>query len=299
MLQNSDEKCGCYNQPYPSEVEMADLINYAEIDAASDFIKAHIQHLPEIGIILGSGLGGLANSIEKPVVIPTKEVPGWPISTVPGHEGKLVFGSLDGKTVMALQGRVHYYEGHPISKIGLPIRVMQRLGAKILILTNAAGGLNPDFQAGDVMIMRDHIAFMQFGGENPLRGPNLDEFGPRFPDMSQVYDLQLADLALAVARETDVNVKEGIYVWLAGPSFESPAECRFLRAAGADSVGMSTVPEAIVGKHGGMRILGLSGITNKIDINGKNAATHEEVLEAGASLAPKMTKIIHGVLKAI
>ena len=278
---------------------MADFISYAEIDAASETIKTRIQELPEIGIILGSGLGGLANSIEKPVVIPTNEVPSWPISTVPGHEGKLVFGRLDGKVVMALQGRVHYYEGHSISKIGLPIRVMQRLGIKTLILTNAAGGLNPDFQAGDVMIMRDHIAFMQFGGENPLRGPNLDEFGPRFPDMSQVYDLELADLALAAAKKAGVTVREGVYVWLAGPSFESPAECRFLRAAGADSVGMSTVPEAIVARHGGMRILGLSGITNKIDISGKNAATHEEVLEAGVSLAPKMAQIIHGVLKAI
>jgi purine-nucleoside phosphorylase len=278
---------------------MTDFITYAEIDAASEYIKARIQELPEIGIILGSGLGGLANSIENPVVLPTYEVPSWPISTVPGHEGKLVFGRLDGKVVMALQGRVHYYEGHPISKIGLPIRVMQRLGIKTLILTNAAGGLNPDFQAGDVMVMRDHIAFMQFGGENPLRGPNLDEFGPRFPDMSQVYDLELADLAVAAAKKAGISVREGVYVWLAGPSFESPAECRFLRAAGADSVGMSTVPEAIVARHGGMRILGLSGITNKIDISGKNAATHEEVLEAGVSLAPKMTQIIHGVLKAI
>src|SRR5450830_219916 len=265
---------------------MTDFITYAEIDAVCDFIKARIQESPEIGIILGSGLGGLANSIENPVVIPTYEVPSWPISTVPGHEGKLVFGRLDGKVVMALQGRVHYYEGHSISKIGLPIRVMQRLGIKTLILTNAAGGLNPDFQAGDVMIMRDHIAFMQFGGENPLRGPNLDEFGPRFPDMSQVYDLELADLAVAAAKKAGISVREGVYVWLAGPSFESPAECRFLRTAGADSVGMSTVPEAIVARHGGMRILGLSGITNKIDISGKNAATHEEVLEAGVSLAP-------------
>jgi purine-nucleoside phosphorylase len=278
---------------------MADFISYAEIDAASDYIKVQIQKLPEIGLILGSGLGGLANSIEDPLVISTKEVPNWPISTVPGHEGKLVFGKLDGKVVMALQGRVHYYEGHPISKIGLPIRVMQRLGVKTLILTNAAGGLNPDFQAGDVMVMRDHIAFMQMGGENPLRGPNLDEFGPRFPDMSQVYDLELADLAVAAAKKAGINVREGVYVWLAGPSFESPAECRFLRAAGADAVGMSTVPEAIVAKHGGMRILGLSGITNKIDVSGKNAATHEEVLGAGVSLAPKMTTIIHGVLKAI
>ena len=278
---------------------MADFIRYTEIDAATEYIKARISQLPEIGIILGSGLGGLANFIENPIVILTREVPSWPISTVPGHEGKLVFGELDGKAVMALQGRVHFYEGHPISRIGLPIRVMQRLGIKTLILTNAAGGLNPDFHAGDVMVMRDHIAFMQFGGENPLRGPNLDEFGPRFPDMSQVYDLELADLAVAVAKKAGITVREGVYVWLAGPSFESPAECRFLRAAGADSVGMSTVPEAIVAKHGGMRILGLSGITNKIDINGKNTATHEEVLEAGVSLAPKMTKIIHGVLKAI
>jgi len=278
---------------------MSEFISYTEIDAATDYIKTRIPELPEIGLILGSGLGGLANAIENPVIIPTKDVPTWPISTVPGHEGKLVFGKLDGKVVMTLQGRVHYYEGHSISKIGLPIRVMQRLGIKTLILTNAAGGLNPDFHAGDVMVMRDHIAFVQFCGENPLRGPNLDEFGPRFPDMSQVYDPELGDLAIVTAKKAGISIQEGVYVWLAGPSFESPAECRFLRAAGTDSVGMSTVPEAIVGKHGGMRILGLSGITNKIDSNGKNAATHEEVLEAGVSLAPKMTKIIHGVLRAI
>ena len=182
---------------------MSEFISYKEIDAATDYLESKLERLPDIGIVLGSGLGGVAAAIENPVIIPTSEVPEWPRSTVPGHEGKLYFGELNGKAVMALQGRVHYYEGHSISVIGLPTRVMQRLGVKTLILTNAAGGLNPDYNAGDIMLMRDHIAFMQFGGENPLRGSNLDEFGPRFPDMSQVYDPQLCELALQAAHAHD------------------------------------------------------------------------------------------------
>jgi len=203
---------------------------------------------------------------------------------------------MEGKIVLVLQGRAHYYEGHSMSRIGLPVRVMQRLGVHTLILTNAAGGLNPEFSPGDLMLITDHLSLLPMTGPNPLRGPNLDEFGPRFPDMSQVYDLGLLELARRVSAANALAVRQGVYVCLSGPSFETPADCRFLRQAGADAVGMSTVPEAIVAKHGGMKVLGISGISNKIDLSGKNVASHEEVLEAGKVIVPKLTTLIKGVL---
>jgi len=181
-------------------------------------------------------------------------------------------------------------------RIGLPVRVMQRLGVHTVVLTNAAGGINPDFSAGDLMLITDHLSLLPMTGPNPLRGPNLDEFGPRFPDMSQVYDLELLATAQQVSDELKLNVRRGIYAGLSGPSFETPADCRFLRLAGADAVGMSTVPEAIVARHGGLRVLGISGISNKIDINGNNVASHEEVLEAGKVIVPKLSALIKGVL---
>jgi purine-nucleoside phosphorylase len=183
-----------------------------------------------------------------------------------------------------------------MSRIGLPVRVMQRLGVHTLILTNAAGGLNPEFSPGDLMLITDHLSLLPMTGPNPLRGPNLDEFGPRFPDMSQVYEPGLLALAQQVSDANALAVRQGVYVCLSGPSFETPADCRFLRQAGADAVGMSTVPEAIVARHGGMQLLGISGISNKIDLNGKNIASHEEVLEAGKVIVPKLTTLIKGVL---
>jgi purine-nucleoside phosphorylase len=244
-------------------------------------------------------LGALADEVEESVVIPTHDIPFWPQSTVLGHKGQLVIGRLQGKNVIVLQGRSHYYEGHSISRIGLPVRVMQKLGVKTLIITNAAGGINPDFEPGDLMLLTDHISLFTMGGENPLRGPNLDEFGPRFPDMSAVYDKQLIELALAVSTEKGLDCKTGVYICLAGPSFESPADIRFLRTIGADAVGMSTVPEAIVARHGGIRVLGISGISNKVDSSGVNVASHEEVLQAGEILVPKLITLIRGILPSL
>jgi purine-nucleoside phosphorylase len=278
---------------------MSDFVTIKEIESARDAILARITIKPEIGLILGSGLGALADEIEEPVVIPTHEIPFWPQSTVLGHKGQLVIGKLQGKNVIVLQGRSHYYEGHSISRIGLPVRVMQKLGVKTLIITNAAGGINPEFETGDLMLLTDHISLFTMGGENPLRGPNLDEFGPRFPDMSEVYDRSLIDLALTVSTEKGLGCRKGIYICLAGPSFETPADIRFLRAIGADAVGMSTVPEAIVARHGGIRVLGISGISNKVDVSGVNIASHEEVLQAGKVLVPKLITLIKGMLPSL
>lgn len=278
---------------------MNEYLTYNEIDAATDAVRARITTIPDIALILGSGLGELAESVENATIIPTQEIPFWPVSTVPGHKGRLVIGELEGKKVLVLQGRTHYYEGHQISKIGLPIRVMQRLGVKTLILTNASGGLNDDYYPGDLMIIKDHLGLLPMAGENPLRGPNLDEFGPRFPDMSAIYNPELIELTENVAAQLGVEMRKGVYVGLSGPSFETPADCRFLKMVGADAVGMSTVPEAIVAKHGGMAVLGIATITNKIDPDGTNEATHQEVLEVGDQLAPKLMKVIRGVLQKL
>lgn len=275
---------------------MSDTITMQEIDAAAACIRGRISIQPKIALILGSGLGPLADEVESPAIIPTNEIPNWPLSTVQGHKGRLVIGRLMGKPILVLQGRAHYYEGYSMPRIGLPVRVMQRLGVNTVILTNAAGGINPDFSAGDLMLITDHLSLLPMTGPNPLRGPNLDEFGPRFPDMSQVYDKELLAIAQKVSDDLNLNVRRGIYVGLSGPSFETPADCRFLRLVGADAVGMSTVPEAIVARHGGLRVLGISGISNKIDINGNNVASHEEVLEAGKVIVPKLTALIKGVL---
>lgn len=278
---------------------MSDFVTIKEIESTRDAILARITIKPEIGLILGSGLGALANEVEEQVVIPTHEIPFWPQSTVLGHKGQLVIGKLQGKNVIVLQGRSHYYEGHSISRIGLPVRVMQKLGVKTLIITNAAGGINPEFETGDLMLLTDHISLFTMGGENPLRGPNLDEFGSRFPDMSEVYDKSLIDLALTVSSDKGLGCRKGIYICLAGPSFETPADIRFLRTIGADAVGMSTVPEAIVARHGGMRVLGISGISNKVDSTGVNTASHEEVLQAGEVLVPKLITLIKGMLPSL
>lgn len=275
---------------------MSKFITIEQIDAATDAIRARTDIQPEIALILGSGLGELADSVENPTIIPTRELPHWPVSTVPGHKGRLVIGELEGKKVLVLQGRTHFYEGHNISQIGLPIRVMQRLGIKKLIVTNAAGGLRDSFMAGDLMIITDHLALLPMAGENPLRGPNLDEFGTRFPDMSQVYDPEYIKLTREAGQELGIPMHEGVYVCLSGPTFETPTDCTFLKLVGVDAVGMSTVPEAIVAKHGGMRILGISTITNKIDPDGTNKATHEEVLETGDIIAPKLMKIVRTVV---
>jgi purine-nucleoside phosphorylase len=278
---------------------MSEYIDLRQIDHLVGIIRSRTQINPKVGIILGSGLGALAEAVESAIYIPYAELPLWPVSTVAGHQGMLVLGELESQKVLVMQGRAHYYEGYSMAQVGLPVRVMQRLGVETLIVTNAAGAVNPDFMPGDLMLITDHLNLIGMGGPNPLRGPNLDVFGPRFPDMSQAYDRRLCQLARQVAAENHIPLREGVYVCLAGPSFETPADLRFLRVAGADAVGMSTVPEVIVARHGGLRVLGISGISNKANLDGSTITTHEEVLEAGRVIAPKLMTLIRGVLRRL
>ena len=278
---------------------MDSFVTLAEIDLAADYINERIKVRLAAGLILGSGLGKLADEVHDAIVLPFNEIPNWPVSTIQGHSGRLVVGSLYGAPVMVMQGRVHYYEGYSIDRVTFPVRVMQRIGIPVLILTNAAGAINPDFMPGDVMMLNDQINLMGMAGLNPLRGPNLTEFGERFPDMSRPYDHELMSIARRTAQQHNIQLHEGVYVCLAGPSFESPADLRFLRAIGADAVGMSTVPENIVARHGRTRVLGLSGISNKANLDGSTETTHEEVLAAGNVIVPKLTVIIRGVLESL
>lgn len=272
------------------------FVTVEQIDDAVAAIHKHTSYRPKIGMILGSGLGTLADSVLDGDTIPSNNLPHWPTSTVQGHAGKLIFGSLENQVVLVLQGRVHFYEGYSMSQVTFPVRVMQRLGIEILIVTNAAGAINQDFIPGDLMLITDNINLF---GVNPLIGPNLEAFGPRFPDMSQVYDRELNNLARHQARENDLLLREGVYVGLSGPSFESPADLRFLRTAGADAVGMSTVPEVIAARHGGTRVLGISGISNKANLDGDTPTSHEEVLQAGKVIAPKMEKLLRTILRVL
>jgi purine-nucleoside phosphorylase len=278
---------------------MSKFITMTDIDRAVDAIRSRIDIKPEIGMILGTGLGPLADSVDGATIIPNQEIPCWPISTVQGHQGRLVIGKLEGKNVFILQGRTHFYEGYTMGQTTLSVRVMKRLGCDTLIVTNAAGAINPDYVPGDLMMITDHINLIGMGGANPLMGPNLDEFGVRFPDMSQPYDHELLATASAACDADGIPYHQGVYVGLAGPSFETPAELRFLQAIGADAVGMSTVPEVIVARHSGMRVLGVSGISNKANLDGSTITTHEEVLEAGEVLVPKLTGLIRGTLSRL
>jgi len=278
---------------------MFEQVTLQQIKEVASSVRSRINIAPRVGLILGSGLNTLADSVENAQIIPFCELPHWPLSTVTGHSGRLVIGQLENQSVFVMQGRVHYYEGYSMAQVTLPVRVMQLLKIEILIVTNAAGGINPDFVPGDVMLITDHLNLAGMAGLNPLIGPNLDEIGPRFPDMSQAYDRNLADLARNAAKKTGIALREGIYAGLSGPSFETPADLRFLRVSGVDSVGMSTVPEVTVARHGGMRILGFSGISNKANMDGSTVTTHEEVMEAGRVITPKMEKIIRGVLRSL
>lgn len=275
---------------------MSEFIELSQIDEATNIIREQIGFQPRVGMILGSGLGGLAEAVENAVHIPYAEIPHWPVSTVEGHQGRLVAGKLEQQNVLIMQGRSHFYEGYSMSQIGFPVRVMQRLGLEILIVTNAAGGINQEFEPGDVMLIRDHINLLGMAGESPLRGPNLDSIGPRFPDMGRAYDRELGALAREAVAGQDFSLWEGVYICLAGPSFETPADLRFLKAIGADAVGMSTVPEVTVARHGGLRVLGLSTISNKANLDGNTLTSHEEVLEAGKIVVPRLTHIIRYVL---
>lgn len=278
---------------------MEEFLTYDQIKEAGEYVLSKIQIQPEIGIILGSGLGGLASRVANATLIPYREIPHWPVSTVEGHQGQLVVGTLEDQPILVMQGRSHYYEGYSISRLSLPVRVMQYLKIGILIVTNASGGVNPGFNPGEPMLINDHINLIGMGGLSPLRGPNLDQFGPRFPDMGKAYDRELAQVVREVAEEHSIHLNEGVYACLAGPSFETTAELQFLLKIGADAVGMSTAPEVTLARHANMRVVGLSGVSNKANLDGNTTTTHEEVLEAGRILEPKLDILIRGLLRRI
>lgn len=269
-----------------------------QYDEAAAAILSQTDHRPVVGLILGSGLSSLANMVEEAAIFPYADLPHFPVSTVAGHAGRLVIGELGGVTVCVMQGRFHAYEGYSLQQTTFPVRVMQRMGVRTVILTNAAGGVNPDFAVGDLMLIEDHINFAGMAGFNPLVGPNLDEFGPRFPAMNRTYTRRLLEVATEVGKASMLPVRRGVYTFLSGPTFESPAEIRMLRVLGTDAVGMSTVPEAIVAHHAGMEVLGVSTITNIcIDsLDGDGEPTHEEVQAAGVVIVPRLTTLLMGVL---
>jgi len=276
-----------------------EFLTLEEIDRAADHIRQTTPLQPRLGLILGSGLGALAERVEQATRFDGRDIPGWPAASIVGHAGRVHLGRLEGQPVIVMQGRAHFYEGHSMSRLGLPVRVMQRLGIEILIVTNAAGAVHPDYTPGELMLITDHLNLVGMAGQSPLRGPNLETFGPRFPDMGQAYDRALLDLARQEARQLGLVLHEGVYACLAGPSFETPADLRFLRAAGVDAVGMSTVPEVIVARHGGTRVLGISGISNKANLDGATATTHEEVLEAGEVIGPRLGGLLRGIVRRL
>lgn len=275
---------------------MAEYYTYAEIQKIAQTLQSKINQQPRVGIILGSGLGSLAEAAQNATRVSYHELPDFPVSTVEGHVGQFVFGTLENLPVVLMQGRLHYYEGYSMAEVTLPIRVMQLLGIEVLVVTNAAGAVNSLFDPGDVMLITDQLNLIGMAGLSPLRGANLAEFGPRFPDMGRAYDRDLAALLRQIAREKAIDLREGIYACLAGPSFETPADLRFLRNCGVDAVGMSTVPEVTIARHGGTRVVGLSGISNKANLDGDTLTTHEEVLAAGKIIVPKLEKLIRGFL---
>lgn len=271
----------------------------ADYEETANVIRERISNIPKIAMILGSGLGPFADSAENATLISYEDLPHWPQSTVVGHQGRLVVGQIEGQDVLIMQGRAHYYEGYSMAQIGFPIRVMQVLGIETLIVTNAAGGLNANYKAGDLMLIEDHINLIGHMGLTPLRGPNDESFGPRFPIFTQAYDRKLRDLAIQAAKRENIMLRQGVYVGLAGPAFETPSDIRMLRMWGGDAVGMSTVPEVVVAIHGGMRVLGISSITNIAidDSDSKQEVSHEEVLETGKTIVPRLVTILKNVLQ--
>lgn len=268
---------------------------------ASNIIKKRIPVQPRVGLVLGSGLGPLADEIEEAAIIPYEDIPHWPKSTVIGHSGTLVIGNLAGKSVVAQRGRAHFYEGYSMKQVTFPVRVMQQLGVEIIIFTNAAGGVNESFAVGDIMLIEDHINFPGMTGQNPLMGPNDEEIGPRFLNLSQAYDRELRKAAIQAASEQGINLKRGVYFHLSGPFFETPAEIRMIFKLGGDAVGMSTANEVLAAVHGGARVLAFSGITNQTinQIDTERETNHEEVLEAGKVIVPRLTSLLRSVLKAL
>lgn len=268
-----------------------------KIRQTAEFLKKDIKSLPEIGIILGSGLGGLVKQIEVSKAISYHDIPGFPVSTVEGHSGNLIFGTLGGKSVVAMQGRFHFYEGYPMDMVTFPVRVMKYLGIKYLIVSNASGGLNPDFKVGDLMIISDHINFFP---QNPLIGKNYSELGPRFPDMSKPYAPELIEKAKAIAAANNIEVRTGVYVGSSGPTYETPAEYKFFRIIGADATGMSTVPEVIVARQMDITVFGISIITNcGTTKTTEDETSHDEVKNVAGDAEPKMTLIIRELVRSI
>lgn len=259
-----------------------------------DYIKKTVKARPQVGLILGSGLGILAAEAEKKETIKYSEIPNFPVSTVEGHAGQLVFGELAGKQVVMMQGRFHYYEGYTLDQVVFPVKVMKALGIQSLIVTNAAGGVNTAFKPGDLMLITDHINLM---GTNPLIGKNDESFGSRFPDMSEAYNKELLAIAEKVAQKENLNFKKGVYAGLTGPSYETPAEIRYLRTIGADAVGMSTVPEVIVANHGGLKVLGISCVTNMAAGVLPQKLNHDEVMETANRVRDQFITLVKGVLQ--
>jgi purine-nucleoside phosphorylase len=264
-------------------------VQLARIDEATDYIRTHSDQQPLLGIVLGTGLGALVDDIAIDASLDYEHLPHFPTSTVESHSGRLILGSLEGRAVVAMQGRFHYYEGYTMQQITFPIRVMQRLGIETLIVSNACGGMNPSYRRGDLMRIDDHINLL---GDNPLCGPNLDEFGPRFPDMSEPYDRQLGALADRVALKAGIDMHVGVYVSVTGPNLETRAEYRFLRAIGADVVGMSTIPEVIAARHGDTRVLGISIVTDECFPDTLEPVDVETIIRVAGEAEPKLTELI-------
>lgn len=272
-------------------------MNYiTEINESTSYLNNKISNTPDVGIILGSGLGGLADLIEDPIIIPYENIPNFPVSTVKGHAGRLIIGKLSGKKIIAMQGRFHFYEGYPLTQVTFPIRVLADLGISRLIVTNAAGGVNKSFVPGDLMIIKDHI---NFTGSNPLIGPNLDLKGPRFLDMTEAYNKELIELARDVGKKCNISLKEGTYMWFTGPSYETPSEVNLASILGADAVGMSTVPEVIIANHESIDILGISCITNMAAGILDQPLKHDEVVQTSLKASDKFERLIIEIIKLI
>ena len=269
---------------------------YEKLMRCYEDVRKRTAFVPKVAVVLGSGLGDYAEDIRVEYELPYSEIEGFPVSTVPGHAGKFIFGYIDQVPVACMKGRVHYYEGYPVSDVVLPVRLLKLMGAEILFLTNAAGGVNTSFHAGDLMLIRDHISAF---APNPLIGPNIDELGPRFPDMSRVYDRELQKLIAGRAKENHIYLQEGVYAQMTGPSYESPAEIRMLRMLGCDAVGMSTVVEAIAANHMGMKICGVSCISNLAAGMSEHPLSHREVQEAADMAAPAFKRLVTEAVKGM
>ena len=267
-----------------------------KLEETKKYLLDNIKELPKIGLILGSGLGTLADEIENGIVIDYKDIPNFPVSTVEGHAGQLVIGKLMGKQVIAMKGRFHYYEGYAMQEVTFPVRVMKAVGVELLLVTNACGGLNPNLYPGALVVINDHI---NMTGNNPLIGPNYPELGPRFPDMSDAYDKELIGLVHRVGKKIGVETHEGVYVSISGPTYSSKAESKMFQLIGADTIGMSTVPEVIVAKHGGMRVIGISCVTDMAILEGSETISHEQVMAVADKTRPKFINLVKSVINEV